>query len=104
MPTTTRKLGPARSGRRNADLLTVVPPPPPAAVYLAVKDIKIGPHTLPQGCEVPGASSWKRLDAWVGQRRLRAAAPGEEYLSYEDFLATTQPVLEGTVVDVEPPP
>lgn len=80
--------GPARSGRRNPALLEPAEQPAAAGgVFVAAKPLLVGEHLLPIGTEVPGAADWPRVEAWVNARHIRAISPGEDYVSYEDFIA-----------------
>lgn len=69
----------------------------PTATYVVTgRPLRMGKHELPVGTEVPGASSWPRVDAWVRARRLRAAAPDETYDHYEDAVLRLSELAEET--------
>lgn len=80
---------PSTRGRKNPALLSPVRTSTAAAVAYIVcgRPLKMGTYELPAGVEVPGAAEWPRVEAWIGARRIRPAASGEEYISYEDYTA-----------------
>ena len=81
---------PVTRGRRNPALLVKVKD---AAVegsryVCGNKPMRMGHRVLSVGVEVPGASTWTRIDAWVRSRHVRMIGPDEAYTAFEDFAAT----------------
>ena len=78
---------PVTRGRRVA-LPAVAARDAEKAIYVCTsRPLPFGDLTLSEGVEVPGASSWTRLDAWVGARRIRKIDPAERYISFDKFVA-----------------
>lgn len=50
---------------------------------------------VPAGVEIPGAATWHRVDAWVEARRIRLAAPGEDFTPYDEWV---KPHLEAEAI------
>lgn len=91
MPSKTKDPAPVRRGRRIA-LPPAAPPPPASAVYVVSgRDLRYQGRLVPAGVEIPGAADWFRLSAWIDARRIRPVAPGEQYISYADWV---KPQLE----------
>ena len=47
-------------------------------------------HMLPVGVEVPDAGTWSRLEAWLTAKRVRLAGRDEEFMSFEEFVASLE--------------
>lgn len=61
------------------------------AYVCGAKPLPFGEITLVEGVEVPGAADWRRLEAWVSQRRVRPVYDGDDFVPYEEFAT---PLLE----------
>ena len=84
---------PVRAGKRV--VLSPRKPVEAAATYVCtVKPLLFGEFTLTEGVEVPGASSWTRVEAWVSARRIRKIEHGEKYISFEKFTAPAEEIQE----------
>jgi hypothetical protein len=81
--------GTARRGRRDPSLLAPVPTTaPPTSVYVVGrKPLKFGAMTLVPGVEVPGASAWPRIEAWVNARAVRQVLADEDYIGFDTYAA-----------------
>jgi len=107
-----RRRGPAapvKVGRRDPSLLVQDTAKIDAAakgqVYLVgARPLRVQGVELPPGCEVPGAASWPRVEAWVIARRIRPATAGEEYTTFEEHLATLAPPEPPEEPEEEPEP
>jgi hypothetical protein len=53
---------------------------------------------VPAGVEIPGAADWFRTEAWVEARRIRLAAPGEDFTPYEEWV---KPHLEAEAAEAK---
>jgi hypothetical protein len=80
---------PSTRGRKDPSLLNPVRKTTAAAAVYIVngRSMKMGDYELPAGVEVPGAAEWPRVEAWSGARRIRPAASGEQYITFEEFTA-----------------
>ena len=66
-----------------------------AATYVCTaKPLLFGEFTLTEGVEVPGASSWTRVEAWVSARRIRKLEHGEKFISFQEFTAPAEEIQE----------
>lgn len=88
-------VGPARSGRKNPQLLerkeTVVDILGVGPVFVCtIKPLQYGEYTLTEGVEVPGAGDWVRVEAWVSARRIKAVPADSDYIRFEDFVAALE--------------
>lgn len=82
-----------RRGSKNTALLEPRPEQGfvPGTVYVvARRPLTYNGVVIPVGVEVPDAASWRRVDAWVHARWIRAVAPDEEYTKYDDYLASLE--------------
>lgn len=78
--------GPARKGVRTT-IVERTEAQITATYVCGARPLDFGELVLTEGVEVPGASDWPRVQAWVDARRIRPLRVGEEYTTFEDFKA-----------------
>ena len=81
---------PVTRGKRNPALLVKVRDENSIGTryVCGAKPMRMGHRVLTVGVEVPGASTWPRVDAWVRSRHIRLISPEETFTSFDDFAAT----------------
>lgn len=88
-------VAPVRVGRRDPSLLVADPEKAAAegSVYVVSRrPMRYRGYLCPVGTELPDAATWVRIEAWVNARLVRRTEPGEEYVPFDDFVAS---VTEG---------
>lgn len=68
------------------------------------KPLPFGEHVLTEGVEVPGATNWTRLEAWVGARRVRPVYEGDAFFPFDVFAAWDEALAEDAARSAEPVP
>ena len=94
---------PVTRGKRNPALLVKVKDAPGEGnLYVCGgKPMRMGHRVLTVGVEVPGASTWTRVDAWVRSRHIRKIGPDEAFVAFADFAASWDETHPETVPVVD---